>query len=138
MAELGKLLERDAQKVQDTLLQVVENEDEASPEVRRRAIEALAPMNTERVRDIILETYESTSETVRASAIYAMGQNGDPQWVPYILEEMESDEDQIRYEAAGAFAIASSPTALSGARCRSRMLGRIARRSCSAMMGHRS
>lgn len=102
LAELGKLLERDARRVEQGLLEMLESEDEDSFEVRRRAIEALAPINSEHVRAIILQSYESVSEKVRASALYAMGQNGDSNWIPYILEEMESMEPEIRYEAVGA------------------------------------
>jgi HEAT repeat protein len=102
LAELGKLLERDGKRVEKGLTEVIEGEDEQSPEVRRRAVEALAPLNNQNVRDIILETYESASDKVRASAVYAMGQNADPVWAPYILDEMQSDEPEMRYEAAGA------------------------------------
>jgi HEAT repeat protein len=102
LTELGKLLERDAHRVEQGLLEMLESEDEDSFEVRRRTIEALAPINSEHVRSIILQSYENANEKVRASALYAMGQNGDSNWIPYVLEEMESEEPEIRYEAAGA------------------------------------
>lgn len=102
LAELGKLLERDANKVETGLLEALEKEEEGSFEVRRRTIEALAPFNTLQVREIILESYESVDEKIRASALYAMGQNGDASWIPYILEEMESTVPEVRFEAAGA------------------------------------
>lgn len=102
LAELGKLLERDAKKVEMGLLEALEKEEEGSFEVRRRTIEALAPFNTLQVREIITESYESVNEKIRASALYAMGQNGDISWIPYILEEMEGTTPEIRFEAAGA------------------------------------
>ncbi len=102
LAELGKLLDRDAEKVKRSLLELIEGEDEPSDEVRRRAIESIAPINEPQVRSVILETYETASERLRTAAVYAMGQNGDPVWVPYVLEELEADEPELRYEAVGA------------------------------------
>ena len=101
-AELGELLERDANRIREGLLDVIRNEQEPSPTVRRRVIEAVSPFSTEEVRQLILETYDSASETMRASAIYAMGQNADSQWLTYIREEMESESPEVRFEAAGA------------------------------------
>jgi HEAT repeat protein len=102
LAEYGKLLDRDAENVKRNLLELIEGEVETSDEVRRRAIESIAPINESQVRAVIIETYETASEKLRMSAIYAMGQNGDTVWIPYILEELESDEPELRYEAAGA------------------------------------
>jgi HEAT repeat protein len=102
LAELGKLLDRDAEMVKRNLLDLIEGEDELSDEVRRRAIESIAPINEPQVRSVILETYETASERLRTAAVYAMGQNGDPVWVPYVLEELEADEPELRYEAVGA------------------------------------
>jgi HEAT repeat protein len=101
-AELGQLLDRDADKVKSNLLELIEGEDESSDEVRRRAIESIAPINEPQVRSVILETYETASERLRIAAVYAMGQNGDPVWVPYVLEELEADDPELRYEAVGA------------------------------------
>ena len=102
LAELGELLERDVVRVREGLLDVIRNEQEPSFEVRRRVIEAVSAFNSEEVRELILETYESASETLRASALYAMGQNADPAWLTYIRDEMESDSEEVRFEAAGA------------------------------------
>ena len=102
LAELGDLLERDANRVREGLLDVIRNEQEPSFEVRRRVIEAVSAFTTEEVRELILETYDSASETLRASALYAMGQNADTSWLTYVREEMESDSEEVRFEAAGA------------------------------------
>ena len=102
MAELGNLLDRDANRVREGLLDVIRNEQEPSFEVRRRVIEAVSAFNSEEVRELILETYDSASETLRASALYAMGQNADVSWLTYIREEMESESEEVRFEAAGA------------------------------------
>ena len=102
LAELGDLLERDANRVREGLLDVIRNEQESSFEVRRRVIEAVSAFTSEEVRQLILETYDSASETLRASALYAMGQNADTSWLTYIREEMESESEEVRFEAAGA------------------------------------
>lgn len=102
LAELGDLLERDANRVREGLLDVIRNEQEPSFEVRRRVIEAVSAFTSEEVRELILETYDSASETLRASALYAMGQNADTSWLTYIREEMESESEEVRFEAAGA------------------------------------
>ena len=101
-AELGELLERDANRLREGLLEVIRNELEPSFDVRRRVIEAVAPFGIEEVRQLILENYESANETMRASALYAMGQNAHVSWLPYIREEMESESPEVRFEAAGA------------------------------------
>lgn len=102
LSELGKLLERDAKKIEEALLRTIDEDNEPSTEVRRRAVEALGPINSTRVRDIVREAYESANDKMRASALYAMGRNGDPMWIPYILDEMESSASELRYEAAVA------------------------------------
>lgn len=102
LAELGDLLERDAHRIREGLLDVIRNEQEPSFEVRRRVIEAVSAFTSEEVHQLILETYDSASETLRASALYAMGQNADTSWLTYIREEMESESDEVRFEAAGA------------------------------------
>lgn len=102
LAELGKLLKRDSRKIEEALLQTIEGDPDTSSEIRRRAVEAIAPINKPGVREIIRETYQSADEKLRASALYAMGRNGDPDWIPYILEGMESPSPEPRYEAAVA------------------------------------
>ena len=102
LAEFGKLLERDGEKIARSLLELIDGEGETSQDVRRRAIEAIAPINTPRVRDVIRDGYESADDQVKASALYAMGRNGDPVCISYVLQELDSDEPALRYEAVGA------------------------------------
>ena len=101
MAETAKLLERDSQRIASVLLEVIDNDSETI-EVRRRAIEAVAPMGIPRVREIIKQAYESDDTTFKASAIYAMGLTCDPDWLPTVLKEAGSDDPEMRYEAAVA------------------------------------
>ena len=101
LAELGKLLERDAARVADALLSAIDN-DEETLEVRRRAIEAVSPMSLPRVAEIVEEAYESDDDEVRASALYSMGRTCDTKWLPTLLKELDNADPQFRYEALGA------------------------------------
>ena len=101
MAQLGKLLDRDADKVREALLSVIGDEDE-DVEVRRRSIEAVSSFNLAEVERIIREAYHNGDQNLRQSAIYAMGRSSDTQWLPTVLREMDHDAPAIRFEAANA------------------------------------
>ncbi len=100
LAEEGKLLERDAERVQGALLTAIEKDEEQ--EVVRRAIESAAPFRSGRVGRIIEEAYASGDPKLRRSAIYAMGRTSDARWLRTVLAEMESDDPWVRFEAATA------------------------------------
>jgi len=85
----------------NALLEVAEREDE-DLEVRRRAIEALAYSDDERVIKLIEMAYEHPDERMRVSAIFAMGRNSNPRWRSIVLDELENPHPEIRYEAARA------------------------------------
>lgn len=101
LGELGKLPAHYAEKVYTALLDVLDNETE-SDEVKRRALEAIAPFNLPRIKGLIKEAYHSSDIKVKASALYAMGRNCDPAWLATILTELSSNEAELRYEAANA------------------------------------
>lgn len=102
LAELGKLLPRDGPRLEKALLTVIENRNE-TPEVRRRAIEAIAAFSDlPRVKEIIRETYTSRDVKMQTSALFAMGRNCDRQWLPLLLRTLSSEEPELRYEAAYA------------------------------------
>jgi HEAT repeat protein len=101
LAEVGNLLERDTARVADALLSTIDN-DEETLDVRRRAIEAVSPMNVPRIAEIVEEAYESDDDDVRTSALYAMGRTCDPKWLPILLKELDNADPQFRYEALGA------------------------------------
>jgi len=71
-------------------------------EVRRRALEAVAPLSLHQVGQAIVEAYDSGSPEMRVSAVYAMGRNCDPVWLDILLRELASDSAELRYEAATA------------------------------------
>ena len=101
LAETGKLLDRDHGKIADALLAVIDAEGE-TVEVRRRAIEAVAPMSLPRVPEAIMEAYDDGDLQLKASAIFAMGVNCDPKWIPVLLTELDSRDSELCYEAVGA------------------------------------
>ena len=101
LAELEELRPEDGAKVENVLLAVIDD-DEKMIEVKRRAIEAIAPLSRPRVKEIIQQAYESDDVRMRVSAIYAMGRNSDPAWLPTLLRELGSTDAEIRFEAAVA------------------------------------
>ena len=102
MAQDGKLLQRDGERMKQALVDVIDAE--ADVDVRRRAIEAVASFNTPDIEQIIRDAYESSDARLKQSAIYAMGRSSDPRWLSIVMEEMRHDDSSIRYEAAGACA----------------------------------
>lgn len=71
-------------------------------EVKRRAIEGIAPLSLPRVKEVIAKAYHSDDLKTRCSALYAMGRNCDPQWLPILLSELNSSDPELRFEAAQA------------------------------------
>lgn len=87
--------------LQESLLSAL-NDERKTVEVRRRALEAVAPFNLPAVKTAILQAYRSTNPNFRVSSIYAMGKNCDPSWLPTLQKELSSINAEERYEAAGA------------------------------------
>ena len=101
LAEHKKLRSSHTSKVCRALLTVIG--DKSKPiEVRRRALEAAAPLSLPQVKEAIVEAYQSRSSKLRISSIYAMGKNCDHFWLPLLLKELANAEAEIRYEAVGA------------------------------------
>ncbi len=101
LAERGKLLQRDGERIKEILLSLLEDERE-SVEIRRRALEAVACFHTPRVRELIRWAYTNSEPKLRISALYAMGRTSDPTWLPTLIKEMGNRESAMRYEAASA------------------------------------
>jgi len=99
--ELGKLHQKDGDRVEESLIAAIRNEKETI-EVRRRAVEALSPLSLPIVTDIISEAYKNNNALMKASALYAMGINSDPAWLPLIINELNNIDPEIRFEAAKA------------------------------------
>ena len=101
LAQEGKLLPQDGGLVYRVLMDFLEDEIE-DLEVRRRCLEAVAPFNTEEVKDYIRWAYDDDDQDLRSSSIYAMGRTGEAEWLPTLLEELENPDPAVRYETAHA------------------------------------
>jgi HEAT repeat protein len=101
LAEHQKLHSSYSSKMYQALLAIVGDKNKPL-EVKRRALEAIAPRSSPRVERVISEAYHNGHPKLRASSIYAMGKNCSPAWLPILLKELANADTEIRYEAAGA------------------------------------
>ena len=101
LVELGKLPTHYKDKIYTALLEVLENKVETAG-VKRRALEAVSPFSSPRVKELIEQAYHTDDVKLKASAIYAMGRNCDSAWLTALMTELNSNEAEIRYEAANA------------------------------------
>lgn len=101
LAEEGKLLAKDGVKLKGALFSVLEDESE-EVEVRRRALEALAPLGTPQAGEAVRRAYGSKERLMKVSALFAMGRHGDAAWLPILIREMGSQDPEFRFEAARA------------------------------------
>lgn len=99
LAQDGKLLTRDHHKIEQVLLNLLENNVE-DPEVWRRALEAVAVFDTPKISDLIYQAYGSKLLNVRVSAVFAMGKTADRKWLSLLMEAAGDEEPAMRYEAA--------------------------------------
>ena len=99
LAQDGKLLSRDGERIKEMLLTLLEEPDE-DPEVWRRVLEAASVFNTPRVRELIGSAYASEESKLRISAIFAMGKTADAAWLPTLIKAADDDDPAIRYESA--------------------------------------
>lgn len=101
LAEHKKLRSCHISKIQEALLAAISDKNR-TVEVRRRALEAAAPISLPQVKTAIMKAYQSHNSKLRISSIYAMGKSCNPSWLPILLKELGSADTEIRYEAAGA------------------------------------
>jgi HEAT repeat protein len=101
LAELEKLRPNYRDRVSRSLLAVIE--DQIKPvEVKRRALEAAAPLTLPQMKKAIAEAYQSGDNKLKISALFTMGKSCDTSWLPILLKELTSTDAEIRYEATGA------------------------------------
>ncbi len=101
LAQQGKLIARDQDRIREALLVVISSGKETA-DVRRRAIEAAASFDTPEIDQIVRDAYENGDSTMRQSAIYAMGRSSNNKWLSIVLSEMKASDPAIRYEATNA------------------------------------
>jgi len=101
LAELEKLRPNHRDRVSRSLLAVIE--DQVKPvEVKRRALEAAAPLTLPQMKKAIAEAYQSGDNKLKISGLFAMGKSCNTSWLPILLKELTSTDSEIRYEATGA------------------------------------
>jgi HEAT repeat protein len=101
LAELEKLRPSHKAKISRSLLAVIS--DKSQPvEVKRRALEAAAPLTLLQMKRAIAEAYQSGNNKLKISALFAMGKSCDPSWLPILIKELSNVDAEMRYEAAGA------------------------------------
>ncbi|TET12996.1 MAG: phycocyanin alpha phycocyanobilin lyase [Dehalococcoidia bacterium] len=103
LAELGRLPESDAHRVEEALLTAF-NKGNEQLNVRLRVLEAISPLTKPQVEEMIRQAYRSDSLEFQVSAVYAMGRNCNPGWLPVLLKELRSPDPQLRFEAVRACA----------------------------------
>ncbi len=101
LAELEKLRPKHKTRVCRALLGVIEDTSR-SLEIKRRALEAAAPLSLPQLEKAIARAYQSGVPRLKTSAIFAMGKNCDPRWLPILIRELANADAEIRYEAAQA------------------------------------
>jgi len=101
LAEHQKLPASAAARVHQALLGII-GDDRQPAEVRRRALEAAAPLGLPQVAKTIRAAYCGHNAKLKISAIYAMGKSCDPCWLAILLDELTSANAEMRYEAATA------------------------------------
>ena len=101
LSQRGKMLEKDGERIKEFLMHTIQNSRD-DQELRRRAMEAVAPFNTSDVQQVIQEAYGSDQIEMKCSAVYAMGKTCDSRWLPVILAELRSPHGAMRYEASTA------------------------------------
>ncbi len=101
LAEHRKISKDYAILLSRTLLAAYADNDKPI-DVRRRALEAAAPLSLQQVKQAITGSYHSNNPLLKVSSIYAMGKSCDPCWLPILLSELTANDSEIRYEAAAA------------------------------------
>jgi len=101
LAELKKLRHSHKSKISKALLTIITTESKPL-EVKRRALEAAAPLSLPQMKQAIMEAYQSSNPGLKISALFAMGRSCNRSWLPILLRELTGSDADMRYEAAGA------------------------------------
>jgi len=110
LAECRQIDAANIPRLSQPLLTVANNPDEPLI-LRRRALEAAAPLSLSDVTQAIWAAYRCEEPEMRTGAIQAMGLNRDLLWLPTIIQALASDNPEIRYVAAGAAGALGEPEA---------------------------
>lgn len=100
LGEVEDLPKRTLRKIEDSLLGLVNGQDEAV--VRRNALEALGYSGRKEVPPLIRAAYYSDDQEWTASALFAMGRSCEERWSPLVMAMLDSLLPKLREEAARA------------------------------------
>ncbi|MCD6568327.1 MAG: HEAT repeat domain-containing protein [Dehalococcoidia bacterium] len=101
LAAVKKLSHLQEKEIYSNLLAVIEDES-ATEEVKRRCLEAIAPLDSPRIKRLIERAYHHSNVEIKASAVCAMGRNCDPVWLPLISAEKDNKAPVVRCKVAEA------------------------------------
>jgi len=101
LAEMGELDAQRSATISEALSSVVHSSRE-DLRVRRRAIESIAHLSLDNLRQIIDAAYGDEDSLMRISALFAMGRSADTFWRGTVISELGNDDPEIRFEAARA------------------------------------
>jgi HEAT repeat protein len=101
LGEHGRLPPGSLDRIKAALLAVFEDRGIVD-EVRRRALESIAPVTAPDVKKAIASAYARGNDRLKVGALYAMGRSCDPQWAPILLKELGNPEAEFRFEAVRA------------------------------------
>ncbi len=110
LAECRQIDTANIARLSQPLLAVANNPSEPLI-LRRRALEAAAPLSLSDVTQAIWAAYRSEEPEMRTGAIQAMGLNRDLLWLPTIIQALASDDPEMRYVAASAAGALGEPEA---------------------------
>ncbi len=101
LGELGDISRSKTDRVYAALMNVLEGGD-APLKLKAASLEAVAPFNRPRVKQLIESTFRSENIQLKVSAIHAMGRNCDPGWLDFLGQEVHNEKAEVRYEVAVA------------------------------------
>jgi len=98
--EIEEIPELKLRQVEDTLLRVMQNEEDAK--IQRSALESLGFSSREELRPLIANAFNSEDKQWKASALFAMGRSANREWKPQVMSMLGSTTPRLRSEAARA------------------------------------
>lgn len=101
--ELGNISEGHKTLIYNSLLKVLDN-DKETYKVKAAALEAIAPLNLPRVKQLIESAYYSNQKELKLGAITAMGLNCNRYWLKFLGKEIQSDDELTRLTTVRALA----------------------------------
>jgi HEAT repeat protein len=101
LGEWGELDVIHTEPIVKVLMDEYERPD-TSIQVKRAALEAMAPAGKSRIEDFITDAYESGPFELQLSAVFAMGNTADSRWLSILEDEFENSSSEMRAEAARA------------------------------------